>query len=38
MKTIIEIIDLHELMEICVQQGEAIPFLAKHLVLINFFD
>ena len=25
-------------MEICVQPGEAIPFLAKHLVLINFFD
>ena len=29
---------LHELMEICLQQGEAIPFLAQDLVLINFFD
>ena len=29
---------LHELMEICIQQGETIPFSAQDLVLINFFD
>jgi len=29
---------LHELMEICLQQGETVPFLAQDLVLISFFD
>ena len=35
---VVTINHLHELMEIRVQQGEAIPFLAQDLVLINFFD
>ena len=29
---------LHELMEICIKQGETVPFSAQDLVLINFFD
>ena len=35
---VVTINHLHELMEIRVQQGKAIPFLAQDLVLINFFD
>ncbi len=29
---------LHELMEICINQGETVPFSAQDLLLINFFD
>lgn len=29
---------LHELMEICIEQGETVPFSAQDLILINFFD
>ena len=35
---VVTINHLPELMEICVHQGEAIPFLAQDLVLINLFD
>ena len=35
---VVTINHLHELMEICVQQGEAIPFLAQDPVLVNLFD
>lgn len=29
---------LHELIEICIKQGETAPFSAQDLILINFFD